>query len=104
MKVSLLFFVIQEISAGYYQQHRHLSAIEKNARQTECLTKAEETKAQFSIENGSWNCPDEGKIVSRLKCVPICDSGMKPDWKSKPRKLAPRFLIRCGAPPTVVKK
>lgn len=98
MKLPLFFLVTKKISGGNYQQHRLLSISEKSVRQEECLAKAEETKAKFSIDKGSWFCPDEGKTVSKLKCYPRCDSGMKPGWEWRPKKSLPRFMIRCGSP------
>ena len=103
MKLPLFFFVTEEVSGGYYQQHQLLSLTEKRARQAECLAKAEETKAKFSIENGSWHCPEVTESASKLKCFPRCDLDMKPDWTWRPKRDRPRFMIRCGSPATVAK-
>ena len=101
-------FLLASVNAGYFQGYNKLTDEEREERRVKCDAKMDETKAQFPVENGSWNCPGYGKLRSKVRCHPICNAGHGPDWTShslsKPKKHTPRFMARCGDPPTIARK
>ena len=98
-------FLANAAHAGYFQQYKHLTPEEREARRVLCDSKVDETQAAFPVENGSWICPNYGKTRSKVRCHPTCTPGFLPDWTedsiSKPKKDGVRFMARCGDPATV---
>ena len=103
MKLSQ-FFLATHVSANYEKRFESFHPGVRAERADTCESKVEATKLEYPIDNGFWNCPKLGQDVAQIWCFPRCNEGFKKTWKTKPGKLAPKFLGKCQKSPKIIKK
>ena len=103
MKLSQ-FFLATQVAANYEKRYETFVPAVRAQRATTCESKVEETKNEFPIDNGYWNCPKLGQQVANIWCFPRCNDGFIKTWKTKPGRIAPKFVARCQKSAKIVKK